>query len=106
MNKPDTTLYLPSELFDSLILALDYFISSEKEIGETTQTKQAARLKTKILNHARAFENGGEDNASIYFYGVESAVVIKLLTIFINRGEEKVPTDYFSQLKKRRDLSA
>ena len=99
-NKPDTILYLPRELFNTLITALDYFIAVENEIGETTQTKQATRLKEKILTHGRAFDNKGEPNASIYFYGVESAVMMKLLTIYIALGED--PTnDYFAKLKQR-----
>jgi hypothetical protein len=44
-------------------------------------------------------------NASIYFYGVEAAVVIKLLTIYIELGDE--PTaDYFPELKQRRSKNA
>jgi len=93
-------------LRNSLITALDYFIASENEIGETVSSKQATRLKTKILTHGRAFDYEGDANASIYFYGVEPAVIMKLLTIYINRGEEIIPTDYFSQLKKRRNKNA
>jgi hypothetical protein len=100
-NKPDTELYLPRDLFNALMTALDYFIAAEDEIGETTQTKQAALLKEKILTHGRAFDNKGEDNASIYFYGVEAAVVIKLLTIYIELGDEST-ADYFPELKQRR----
>jgi len=99
-NKPDTILYLPQELFNTLITMLDYFIAAEDEVGETTQSKQAARLKEKILTHGRAFDNNGEPNASIYFYGVESAVMMKLLTIYIALGEDPT-TDYFAELKQR-----
>ena len=105
-NKPDTELYLPHELFNTLMTALDFFIASEKIIGETTQSKQAIRLKEKILTHSRVFNYEGDENASIYFYGVEPAVIMKLLTIYINRGEEIIPNDYFSNLKKRRNKSA
>jgi len=99
-NKPDTILYLERDLFNALITALDYFIAAADEIGDNTQTKQAARLKEKILTHGRAFDNKGEGNASIYFYGVESAVVMKLLTIYIALGDD--PTaDYFAKLKQR-----
>ena len=59
-NKPDTKLYLPRELFNTLITVLDYFIAAEDEVGETTQSKQATRLKEKILTHGRAFDNKGE----------------------------------------------
>jgi hypothetical protein len=104
-NKPDTVLYLPRELFNALMTALDYFIAAENEIGETPQTKQAARLKEKILTHGRVFDKKGEGNASIYFFGVEAAVVIKLLTIYIELGDE--PTaDYFPELKQRRSKNA
>jgi len=105
-NKPDTELFLQAELFNSLITALDYFIASENEIGETVSSQQATRLKAKILTHGRAFDYAGDDNASIYFYGVESAVIIKLLTIYINRGEEISPKNYFSKLEKRRSKYA
>jgi hypothetical protein len=101
-NKPNTELFLPCELFNSLMSALDYFIGSESEIGETVSSKQATRLKTKILTHARAFEYEGDAHASIYFYGVEPAVIMKLLTIYINRGEEILPNNYYAGLKKRR----
>jgi hypothetical protein len=100
-NKPDTDLYLHRELFNSLITALDYFIASESEVGESVQSQHASRLKQKILTHGRAFDYNGDDNASIYLYGVEPAVIIKLLTIFINRGEIEPSKDYYSQLKKR-----
>ena len=105
-NKPNTELFLQAELFNSLITALDYFIATESEIGETVSSKQAIRLKSKILTHSRAFDYENESHASIYFYGVESAVIIKLLTIYINRGEEINPKDYFSELKKRRNKNA
>jgi len=100
-NKPDTELYLQHELFNSMITALDYFIASESENGETVYSQQATRLKAKILTHGRAFDYEGNANASIYFYGVEPAVIMKLLTIYINRGEEEQPKDYFAELKKR-----
>jgi hypothetical protein len=105
-NKPNTELFLQAELFNSLIAALDYFIASESEIGKTVSSQQATRLKAKILTHSRAFVYEGDANASIYFYGVEPAVIMKLLTIYINRGEEIIPKDYFSELKKRRNKNA
>jgi hypothetical protein len=105
-NKPDTELYLQCELFNSLMTALDYFIASENENGETVYSQQATRLKNKILMHSRAFDYEGDANVSIYFYGVESAVIMKLLTIYINRGEEIEPTDYYSQVKRRQDKLA
>ena len=105
-NKPYTELYLQQELFNSLMSALDFFIASEKIIGETIQSEQATRLKEKILTHSRAFYYKGDENASIYFYGVESAVIMKLLTIYINRGEEIPPYDYFPKLKKRENKNA
>ena len=101
-NKPDTELFLQAELFNSLITSLDYFIATESEIGETVSSQQATRLKAKILTYSRAFDYANDSHASIYFYGVEPAVIIKLLTIYINRGEEINPKDYFSELKKRR----
>ena len=105
-NKPDTELFLQAELFNSLIAALDYFTATENEIGETVSSKQATRLKAKILTHSRAFDYANDSHASIYFYDVEPAVIMKLLTIYINRGEEINPKDYFSELKKRRNKNA
>lgn len=105
-NRPDTELFLPRELFNSLITVLDYFIASENQIGETVSSKQATRLKTKIITYSRAFDYEGDENVSIYFYGVEPAVMMKLLTIYINRGEELTPKDYYSELKKRRSKKA
>ena len=105
-NKPDTELFMPRELFNSMIAALDYFIATESEIGKTVSSQQATRLKEKILTHGRAFDYEGDENASIYFYGVEPAVMMKLLTIYINRGEEKPAQDYYSELKRRKNKNA
>ena len=100
-NKPNTELFLQNELFNSLITALDYFIASKNEYGESDYSQQDTRLKAKILTHARAFEYENDEHASIYFYGVESAVMMKLLTIYINRGEEIQTPNYYSHLKMR-----
>ncbi|MCL2071988.1 MAG: hypothetical protein FWH07_07130 [Oscillospiraceae bacterium] len=102
IKPPDLDLYLPRELFNSMMTALDYFIATESEIGETVHSRQATRLKRKILTHGRAFSNNGDENVSIYFYGVEPAVMMKLLTIYINRGEENIPQDYYPELKRRK----
>jgi hypothetical protein len=61
-NKPDTELFLPQELFNSLITALDYFIASKGEIGETVSSERATRLKEKILTHSRAYNYEGDAN--------------------------------------------
>ena len=100
-NKPNTELFLHQELFNSLMNALDYLIASERDSGVTVFSQQATRLKDKILLHSRAFDYKNDSNASIYLFGVEPAVIIKLLTIYINRGEEIKPTDYYSHLKSR-----
>jgi len=105
-NKPDVELFMEQDLFNSLITAFDYFIGTERGSGETVYSKQATRLKTKILTHSRTFDYEGNANASIYLYGVEPAVVIKLLSIYINRGEEIEPSNYFAELKKRRSKSS
>lgn len=99
---PDTILYLPRDIFNALITALDYFIALESRIGETVYSKHATRLKNKILTHSRAYNNGEDENASIYFYGIESAMIMKLLSyyVFINK---KPTTDYFAKLKKRKN---
>ncbi|MDR2532278.1 MAG: hypothetical protein LBC82_05485 [Oscillospiraceae bacterium] len=105
-NKPDVELFMEQEWFNSLMTALDYFIASENEIGKTVQSEWATQLKEKILKHGRAVDYEGVPNASIYLFGVEPALVIKLLALYINRGEEIPPTDYFPQLQKRRNKRA
>jgi hypothetical protein len=105
-NKPNAELFIQEELFNSLITAFDYFIASAVKNGETVYSQWATRLKSKILTHACGFDYENDNHASIYFYGVESAVVMKLLTIYINRSEELPPHDYYSQLKQRRNNKA
>ena len=105
-NKPNADVYLDREMFNSMMNALDYFIASEKVIGETEQTQQATRLKSKILTHSRSYDYEGDEQASIYFFGIEPAIMIKLLTIYINLGEEFIPNDYYSGLTKRRNKKA
>jgi hypothetical protein len=99
----ENKLFLPREIFNSLVTSLDYFISLENEIGETFFSKYSAKLKNKILKHARIFKNAkneNSDNVSIYFFGNESMILLKLLIYYISLGENHAH-DYFSHLEKR-----
>lgn len=98
-NKPTSTLFIPQEMFNTLISALDYFVATQAQIGETFFSKHATRLKAKILNYGRAFKSEGENSVSIYFYGIESAMLIKLLIYYINLGENP-SADYYALLAK------
>jgi len=97
-KKPETNVFLPRQIFNSLISALTYFIASKEEIGDTFFSKHSERLKSKILKHGRAFVNEGVESVSIYFYEIESAVLIKLLSYYISLGE-KPTADFFAELE-------
>jgi len=99
-KKPNTNIYLPREIFNSLITALTYFTALEINIGETFFSKHAKRLKEKILKYSRVFDNKNGDMASIKFYEIESAVLIKLLIYYIALGENP-NKDYFEEIEKR-----
>ena len=100
----ENKLFLPREIFDSLMTAFDYFIALENDIGETFFSKYSAKLKNKILEHGRIFKNeknGNAESVSICFFGNESMILIKLLIYYISMGEN--PTaDYFAELEKRK----
>jgi hypothetical protein len=98
-SKPPVSLFLPREIFNTLVSALEYFTATENEIGKTFFSKHAVRLKEKIMKHGRAFKNDGGENVSVYFYDTEAAVLLKLLIYYISLGENP-HTDFFIQLKK------
>jgi hypothetical protein len=99
-TKPDSVLFLPREAFNSLVSALDYFVATETQIGETFFSKHATRLKAKILKHGRVCKKNDSESVSLFCYGIESAMLIKLLTYYIGLGE-KPTADYFLQLEKQ-----
>jgi hypothetical protein len=98
-SNPEINLFLSCEIFNSLVSVLEYFIATENEIGKTFFSKNAERLKEKIMKHGRAFNNENGENVSIYFYKIEAAVILKLLIYYIAL-REKPPSDFFSLLKK------
>jgi hypothetical protein len=103
-----TKVFLPREIFNSLISALTYFIATENQIGKTFFSKYAAKLKTKIMQHGRIFNNTQNENAqsvSINLYGNESAILIKLLIYYISLGEESTQ-DFFTELQKAKITNA
>jgi hypothetical protein len=99
-KKPDTGVFLPREIFNSLVSALTFFEKAEleKHLGHDFFSKHSTRLKRKILKHGRAFRKEGGDFVANYFYGIEAALLIKLLAYYISMGFE--PTgDYFNELQ-------
>jgi len=92
-------IFLPCEIFNSLISVLDYFVALENQVGKTFFSIHSAKLKTKIMRHGRIFNNNQSENTqsvSINFYGNESAILTKLLIYYISLGEK--PTEDFFEI--------
>lgn len=89
-------VFLTREFLNSMISVLDSYIA----IDETNRYSiYAERLKNKILNHGRKFMYNDEEQVVIYFYENESALLIKLFSIYVN-AIEKTPEDYFGNIGK------
>ena len=62
----------------------------------------AARLKKKIMRYSRSFIHNEEENAAIYFYEDEAAMLIKLYSMYVNVMQQ--PTEnYFVQIGKKKN---
>ena len=99
-----TNLYLPCEIFNSLMSVLEYFIETESQTGKTFFSEYSKALSAKFLKHGRVFHNERNDNeesVSLKLYGNDSAILNKLMIYYISLGEK--PSKIFSaSLKKRR----
>lgn len=95
-KKGAVELFLTREFFNSLVTMLQFFIVAD---SANKYGQYAARLKEKILHYSRAFVNEGEDNAVVYFYEDEAAILLKLFTIYFN-ATEKSNGDFYKQIRK------
>ena len=95
-------LYISKELFNSLVSVLTSFI----EAGEANKYGvYAAKLKNKIMKYSRSFIHNETENAAIYFYEDEAAMLIKLFAIYISATEDP-SEDYFANLCKRQNRNS
>ena len=92
-------VFLTREILNSMISVLDSYIAAD---AENKFSVYAQRIKNKILNHGRKFTHNREEQAVIYFYENEAAILIKLFSIYVNAIEE-TPEDYFDKIGKNRN---
>lgn len=91
-------VFLARDFFNSLVSVLSGFIQAD---AENKYGVYAARLKQKIMRYGRSFIHQKEENAVIYFYEDEAAMLIKLFSMYMNAMQQ--PTEnYFCQLGKRK----
>ena len=72
-------VFITAELCNSLISALDSFITAD---FKNKYSVYARKIKEKILKYGRHFMNGDEENIAIYFYENEAGLLIKLFAIY------------------------
>lgn len=89
---------MPCEMFNTLIAVLDKISDTKKYVGETDFSRNAVFLKQKILRYARKFNDGKTENAAVYFFEKEAAVLTELLIFNASFGEENA-ADYFKNVK-------
>lgn len=91
-------VFLTRDFFNSLVSVLSNFIQAD---AENKYGIYAARLKQKIMRYSRSFIHHETENAVIYFYEDEAAMLIKLFSMYMNAMQQ--PTEnYFCQLGKRK----
>lgn len=96
-TSPSVKLFLPREVWGSLVSVLGYFIETEKEIGATFFSKYSSQLLSKILKHGRPYKEDDSDRAAIYFFTNEAGVLLKLLSFYVSLGEQP-KEDFFKML--------
>lgn len=95
-KKGSIEVFISKDFCNSMISVLSSFIVAD---SSNKYSIYAQRLKEKILKHGRTFTNQGEENAAIYFYENEAAMLIKLFAIYVN-ATENTTEDYFFQIGK------
>lgn len=74
-------VFLTREFFNSLVSVLTAYIAAD----ETNKyAVYAQRLKDKVMKHGRKFSHENTEQIVIYFYEEEAAILIKLLTVYVN----------------------
>ena len=98
-KKGKVEVFISKDFCNSIISVLSNFIVAD---SSNKYGVYAQKIKNKILNHGRIFDNNGEENVAVYFYESEAALLIKLFAIYIN-ATENTTDDYFqnSKIKKK-----
>ena len=94
-------VFLNKEFFNSIVSLLSNFIEADES---NKYGVYASRLKEKIMTYSRTFIHNETENAAIYFYEDEAAMLIKLCAIYIS-ATDNPGEDYFQQLIERRKKS-
>lgn len=89
-----TELYLTKNQVNALMYVLDNYLNSKTK---HRYVEYAEKMKRKVLNFGRAFNNKGDEMLALHMYDTDFTVIIKLLTTFIS-VIPKNPKDYFSEI--------
>jgi hypothetical protein len=98
---PPIKMYFSPKHYNVLMNKFDFFIDSEKKIGETIYSKTAKALKEKIMKYARVYYDDSDDtrNVMICFFQKEALSLIDLLVTYaVTQTNDKNLTDYFSKI--------
>ena len=103
VNKPTKKLSLDPDSFNALYSTLLYIIGTESTLGETSYSRDASKLKEQIDRYGRFVEATNPDDSTfiIYYFDKEVVQIVKLFTLH-NAMKSNQPTDYFSQLARRK----
>lgn len=93
-------VFLTRDFFNSLVSVLSAFIQAD---AENKYGVYAARLKNKIMRYSRSFIHNEEENAAIYFYEDEAAMLIKLFSMYVNAIQQPIENYFFQIGKKKND---
>lgn len=103
-NTPPIGVYLPREHFNALVAILHQFADTENQIGETVYSQSAANLKEKIFRFGKVYSAADSENAALFLYLKEAAVLIELLTAygsFFTESHEDFYADFKSGYEQR-----
>jgi len=100
-NKPNKKLTLDPDSFNALYSALLYIIGTEATLGETSYSRDAAKVKEQIDRYGRFVEATNSDDSTfiIYYFDKEVLQILKLLALH-NAMKSNQPTDYFTALAR------
>lgn len=97
-KKGAVEVFISKDFFNSLVSVLSAFIQAD---AENKYGVYAARLKRKIMQYSRGFIHNEEENAAIYFYEDEAAMLIKLFSMYVN-AMQKPTENHFVQIGKKK----
>ena len=102
-NKPTKKLSLDPDSFNALYSTLLYIIGTETVHGETSYSRDAAKLKEQIDRYGRFVVAANPDDSTfiIYYFDKEVVQILKLFALH-NAMKSNQPTDYFTQIARRK----